>query len=274
MHPEVSFIIPYFNSGATIMETLNSIWIQSYTNYDVWIVNDGSTDINSIEILKTLEGNPRIKLLDQENSGPSIARNNAIKQTKSEFIVPLDADDLILPNALETAMQVMMKDPKIGVVYGNFQSFGEVNEVKIQSEFSIQQQLLWNQIAACCLIRKSVFDTSGYYDPYLSKLGLEDWELWIRVYKSGFGFQKIEELFFAYRINSNSRTFVEANQRLEEIKQYVYKKHSALIMEQYTALYYQFKMQSELREYRIGNFILRPFRFLKSCINLNPDSQQ
>jgi glycosyltransferase involved in cell wall biosynthesis len=264
--PLVSFIIPYYNAGATINETIDSIFSQSYENFDIWLVNDGSTDLASIEKLKDFEGREKIKILNQENSGPSIARNKAILLSNAEFIIPLDADDKIELDTVSESIESMKENRKIGVVYGNLQFFGNENKIKIQETFKIEKQLLWNQIAVCCLVRKSVFVEVGLYDEYLSKLGLEDWEFWIRVGSSNWEFMKIEKIQFQIRIQTSSRTVDVANRNLVEIKKYVCQKHSLLWVEMYENMYYQNKMTLEMPDFKIGRFFLVPYRFLKSKI--------
>jgi glycosyltransferase involved in cell wall biosynthesis len=262
-NPLVSFIIPYYNSGATIQETIDSIFNQSYSNFDVWLINDGSTDQISIDKLKEFEGTAKIHLLHQENAGPSVARNKAIQLSAAEFIIPLDADDLVSKTAISESVYLATSDKEIGVVYGNLHFFGESTEHKIQQVFAIERQLLWNQIAVCCLIRKEVFNTVGYYDEHLSKLGLEDWEFWLCVGQSAWKFSKIEQVHFRIRVVDSSRTYTVANQNLTEIKKYVYKKHSNLVAKQFEVVYYEKKMIMETPDYRIGNFILKPYRILK-----------
>ncbi|MFC2175510.1 glycosyltransferase family 2 protein [Bacteroidota bacterium] len=271
--PLVSFIVPFYNSGSTILETLDSIKNQSYSNYDIWIINDGSTDTKSLEVLKTLENQVGTHVLHQENAGPSVARNQALSKTQAEFIVPLDSDDLIDAAILSSAIATMLENPEVGVVYGDLSFFGEKSGKQEQEIFDLQKQLLWNQIAATCLIRKSVFDTCGYYDEKLSKLGLEDWEYWIRVYTAGFKFKKIEKIFFSYRISNASRTYTEANVHLEEIKKYVYEKHAVLLAKQFETLFYERKMILETPDYRLGNLLLRPYRFVKSIFNQSKQNQ-
>ena len=175
-NPLVSFIIPYYNAGNTIQETIDSIFNQSYPHFDVWIVNDGSTDSLSIEKLKDFEGNNRIHILQQENAGPSVARNKAISQTAAEFIVPIDADDVMEPRILEEAISHMEENPKVGVVYGDLQYFEDSHETRMQEAFSLERQWLMNQVAVTALIRRDVFNECGGYDEHLSPLGLEDWE--------------------------------------------------------------------------------------------------
>jgi glycosyltransferase involved in cell wall biosynthesis len=265
--PLVSFIIPYFNAGSTIQETIDSIFNQSYPNFDVWLINDGSTDIQSIEKLKDFEGNDKIYILQQENAGPSVARNNAIKRTKSDFILPLDADDKILNKTIVNCLYEFNKDNDIGVVYGNLHFFGETNLFKDQAIFDLSKQLLWNQVAICCLIRKVVFEDIGFYDERLSGIGLEDWEFWIRVGISKWKFRKVNELHFQIRTSKNSRTYEVANKNISEIKEYVFKKHFSAFVDEYSRLFYEKKMLLETPDYKIGKIILNPYRFIKKTFS-------
>jgi glycosyltransferase involved in cell wall biosynthesis len=266
--PLVSFIIPYYNAGATIQETIDSIFNQSYPNFDIWLINDGSSDQVSIDKLKDFEGIDKIHILHQVNAGPSVARNTAIKLTQAEYIISLDSDDKIAWDTINTCIESMKIDSNIGVTYGNLQFFGEVTKTQIQEDFKIEKQLLWNQIAVCCLIRKKVFDDVGLYDEYLSKLGLEDWEFWIRVGISNWKFKKIEDVHFYIRIVSTSRTFEVANKNLILIKDYVYQKHSNSLIKEYEKKYYEYKMVQETPDYRIGNGFMKPYRFVKRILNL------
>lgn len=262
--PLVSFIIPYFNAGSTIQETIDSIFNQSYLNFDIWIVNDGSTDQSSIDKLKDFEGINDINVLHIENAGPSVARNIAIKLSAAEYIVNLDADDLILKQTIQSALKEMKKDAKVGVVYGDISFFGGENFIRKQGEFILQNQLLWNQVAICCLIKKNVFETVGYFDEELSRLGLEDWEFWLRVGSSNWSFCKMDEIHFQVRVLKDSRTFEVANQNLEKIKKIVASKHIDLWVKNYEEIFYQKKMLLETPDYKIGMFVLKPYRFIKN----------
>ncbi len=267
-NPLVSFIIPYYNAGATIQETVDSIFNQTYPNFDIWLINDGSTDPFSIEKLKDFEGNDKIHLLHQENAGPSVARNLAIRHCNAEYIVPLDSDDLIDSQSIGEGI-IAFKNAEIGVVYGNIEYFGEDETLKIQSDFSIERQLIMNQIAVTALIRKAVYNQVGYYDDFLSKPGLEDWEFWLRVGQSNWKFVKLDCTFFKARLINSSRTFQVANKNLDLIKDYVYKKHSSFIIKTYNDIYYHKKQLLESPDYRIGSVIMAPYRFIKKKIFKN-----
>jgi glycosyltransferase involved in cell wall biosynthesis len=261
--PLISFIIPYYNAGNTIQETIDSIFAQTFTNFDVWIVNDGSTDAQSIDKLRDFEGNDNIHVIHQDNAGPSVARNRAIRATKADYIVPIDADDLLEENTLSHAMDFLESHPSTPILYGNLRYFGERNEIHVQEPFSIQKQLLWNQLAVCAFIRKDVFNQLDGYDEHLSHLGLEDWEFWIRAHSSGFTFKKLEKTFFAIRVVSTSRTYTQANPKIAEIRAYVYRKHASLLANSYKELFYALKMERELPDYALGKFLLAPYRWIK-----------
>lgn len=97
--PEISIIIPLYNKGKVIKRTVNSVLSQTYKDFELVIVNDGSTD-NSAEIVKEIS-DERIRLIQQKNAGPSAARNTGVKNAQTDWIVFLDGDDELLPDALE-----------------------------------------------------------------------------------------------------------------------------------------------------------------------------
>lgn len=96
MQNKVSIIIPYYNKGEFIVETLNSVYNQTYNNFEIILINDGSDDIKSIKILETL-AHSHLKIFSIKNSGVPFARNYGISKASGTYILPLDADDLIDP---------------------------------------------------------------------------------------------------------------------------------------------------------------------------------
>lgn len=262
--PLISFIIAYYNAGATIQETIESILNQSYPNYDIWIVNDGSTDENSLKKLKEFECLENVNVLYQDNAGPSVARNHAIEKTKAAFFVPLDADDLIQKNALQETVNEIFQNSEVGAVYGDFSWFGSNKGIKKQDDFQLEKQFLMNQIAVTALIRKQMWQEIQGYDTYLSMPGLEDWEFWLRAGLSKWKLKHKDLLFFSVRVNHDSRTYQVANKNLERIKKYVFEKHAVALAQCFESIYYQKKQLLETPDYRIGNFLLKPYRFIKN----------
>lgn len=266
MHYKVSFIIPYFNAGATIQDTIDSIYNQTYPNYDIWIVNDGSTDPQSLEKLKTFENKERITIIHQENAGPSVARNTAIKKTTTDFILPLDADNTIIEGALNHFIGIAKENADYDAFHGDMIFFGEKNSYFQREEYNSVKSILVSQIDTCALIRKKVFDNGLEYDVHLSKLGLEDWEFWINFHRNQFKSKYIRAALFNMRVGYSSRTYQVANKNLKQIKEYIYKKHAPYIEENYEKIYHELKYEKNSIDKKIGGLILNPYRFLKKLI--------
>ena len=107
--PLVSVVIPTFNGGLLLTETLNSVFAQTFTDYEVIVINDGSTD-NTLELLKDYE--PRIRLISQENQGIGAARNRGIDESRGRYVALLDHDDLWLPGKLQTQVNFFKRHPE------------------------------------------------------------------------------------------------------------------------------------------------------------------
>jgi len=160
--PLVSFIIPYFNAGTTIQETIDSIFNQSYPNFDIWLINDGSTDQFSIDKLKEFEGNDKIHMLHQENAGPSVAKNIGVQNAKGELICFVDSDNILLNNYIKEAVIAFDENLTIDVVYSDFEYFGDrlgihksnkidssksiFNTLKLPTGYLIEKQLVIHSI--------------------------------------------------------------------------------------------------------------------------------
>ncbi|NDB36571.1 MAG: hypothetical protein EB023_14805, partial [Flavobacteriia bacterium] len=97
-------------------------------------------------------------------------------------------------------------------------------------------------------------------------LGLEDWEFWLNFHNLGLKSKYIDITFFEFRISSNSRTFKVANNNLNEIKRIIIEKHHKMVFDQHVKLYYQKKQLLETPDYRIGNFLLKPYRWVKRLL--------
>lgn len=260
--PLVSIIIPCYNHGDYIMETIDSVLQQSYKNIEIIIVDDGSDDEHTKEVLNTIQ-NPLIKILHQNNAGPGVARNNALKIASGKYFVALDGDDLICKDTIADSVIILESYSKTGVVYGNCQYFGEKSELRKQEPLNISMQINNNTIALCSVIRTQAFSESGGFDEFLSKKGLEDWDLWLMLIERGWKFHYINKTTFKIRALSSSRTYMVANKNLEEIKSYVYKKHSDFLSKEFEFLYHENKNIKSMLDYRIGNFLLQPFRIVK-----------
>lgn len=116
--PKVSIIIPVYNAASFINRCIDSVLAQTYKDFQIIAVNDGSKD-NSLELLKAYESNPNFILLDQENSGPSVARNNGINRADGEYLMFIDSDDYIDSDYVECYINIMA-DGRFDVVMGGY----------------------------------------------------------------------------------------------------------------------------------------------------------
>lgn len=188
--PKFSVVISVFNKERYIADTLKSVLAQTFTDFEVVILNDGSTDNSEAEILKF--NDPRIRYFSKENQGAGAARNFVIKEAKSDYIALLDADDSWLPYYLEKQNMLITDYPNESVfataieiekknkIYPSEYSVLNLthNEVRIVDFFSAS---FLNSIltSSSTVLHKRVFSKIGYYDPSI-KSG-EDTDLWIRI---------------------------------------------------------------------------------------------
>jgi glycosyltransferase involved in cell wall biosynthesis len=260
----ISFIIPYFNAGETIQDTIDSIFNQSYSNFDIWLINDGSTEQFSIDKLKDFEGNEKINILHQKNIGPSTARNKAIVLSKADFFVFLDSDDLINKETLKYSIEYIGEND---VLFGDCEYFE--NKIGIKKQFlPTRENILFYNPIAICTITKAVTIKKILFEEELNKIGLEDWELWIHLFSKKYNFIYLQKVLFKIRVTSNSRTFMVANSNVETAKKIIFKKHSDFLYEEYKSVYYEKKEIVSNIDFRIGKLLFYPYRILKRLIKI------
>lgn len=174
--PLVSIITPYYNAGKYFEQTYNCVINQTFPYFEWVIVNDGSTD--DISNLQTLaNSDSRIKVINQNNGGQAKARNRGIHASRSEIILPLDADDLIIPTYIELIYWGLKQNPEAAWCYTDSVGFGEQEYVWAKSFSS--DRLKYNNFLVCTAgIRKDVLLEVGGYDE-LNNHYDEDWKLWL-----------------------------------------------------------------------------------------------
>ena len=200
---EVSVIIPCYNDGEFLDDAVHSALQQTYRNIEIVIVDDGSTDQFTLSLLAKSKWE-RTRIIRQENRGVSAARNAGISAAKGEFILPLDADDLIDPTYVEKALTVFARKPKAGIVYCRAQRFGLENREWDLPKFNLGAMLLGNIIFCTAFYRKSDWERVGGYCEDLVAYG--DYDLWLKLISLGVDVHQIDELLFQYRIKESSMT--------------------------------------------------------------------
>lgn len=203
MNQLVSVIVTCFNLAQYLGETLDSVLAQTYQNWECVIVNDGSTDETEEICQSYLDMDSRFKYIYQNNQGVSSARNNGIKSSSGVYILPLDADDIIAPNYIEEAVEILNQNDQIKIVYCDFQNFGE-SLSKNYPKFSVKKILIENMIFCTAFFRRSDFDKTNGYNEKMNQ-GIEDWDFWLIILAQGGEVHKIPKIYFYYRIRNNSR---------------------------------------------------------------------
>ncbi|MGO5050683.1 glycosyltransferase [Dysosmobacter sp. Sow4_B12] len=196
--PLVSIITPYYNAGKYFEQTFNCVMDQTFPWFEWIIVDDGSTDEGSVELLKRLAAaDERIVLKRQANGGQSAARNAGIKASTTEIVVPLDADDLIAPTFLEETYFALTKHPEAAWAYTDSVGFGSLEYVWRQP-FSASRMKDENLLVCTAAIRKQWLEKVGGYavaDHYYD----EDWHLWLQLLSQGAAPVHLSGLRFWYR---------------------------------------------------------------------------
>ncbi len=207
--PLVSIITPAYNAEKMIGETIESVQSQTYDNWEMIVVDDGSQDGTTAVIEQISRQDGRIKLIRQQNAGVASARNRAIESASGELIAFLDADDLWKPEKLAKQVAVFQKDRRkeIGLVYTEKCCFGnDISECRpchsvsysyIESDY--HRLLIFNFIATLTvMVRRDVLRKTGVFDDAF--FGTEDWDLWLRIAEKSC-LKKIDEDLAMYRIH-------------------------------------------------------------------------
>ena len=193
----VSVVIPAYNPASYLLEAIASASAQTYPRIEIILVNDGSDNRESISILEQasrLVGT----YIEQPNRGLGAARNAGFRAARGEYIVPLDADDLIDPPYVAECLTAL-RDSDAAFAYTDFQVFGTQSYRERPGEYNLYRLLDRNYLTYAALIRRTDWGTSGGYDESLKCLGYEDWEFWLRLgARNRFG-QYVPNSLFRYR---------------------------------------------------------------------------
>jgi glycosyltransferase involved in cell wall biosynthesis len=226
--PLVSILMPIYNYGNRINQTLNSVFNQDYTNFEIILVDDGSTDEFVKTKLKQLENVEKIKVVYKENGGPSSARNEAFRHSKGEYILPLDSDDMILDGYIRSCVNILTKNKEISPVYCDTHHVGQTQGVEKRPEWSKERLLQGPFIVNCSMFHRESFEKVNGYDEEM--IGWEDYDMWIRMMKEGYVGKRIPKPLFVYFHHENDGTVsTEANKNHMELYQRIITKNFDVI---------------------------------------------
>lgn len=222
-NPLISVVIPCYNDGIYLPETIEHLHKQTLQDFEIIIVNDGSTDDATLKILGELP-KQNIAVLHKENGRMSSARNYGVGCASGIFIAALDADDYFHPSFFEKAISILKNDSNVAVITSHIQMFGEFSKVSKPRGGNENNFLFSNQCPACAMVRKSCWDEVGGYDEKMI-YGYEDWEFYIRITQKGWRVHVIPERLLFYRQTKKS---MHANATLthrKELVDYIVEKH-------------------------------------------------
>src|SRR5690606_23650111 len=208
-----SVVIPLYNKELSVRNTINSVLDQTFKEFEVIIVNDGSTD-NSLEIVQQFKDD-RIRIIDKPNGGVSSARNRGIKEANYEWIAFLDADDLWEDNHLEVVLKMMKKFPEKNIYATSFEySDGrKINRIEsseiyiVENYFKsvLEEYLIWTGVI---VVHRLALSRVGLFNIKLSRG--EDLDLWARLAKN-YDIVKSRIITAQYRVEAENRSDLSFN---------------------------------------------------------------
>jgi glycosyltransferase involved in cell wall biosynthesis len=216
----VSVVIPAYRHRDYVLLTLESVFAQTFTDYEVIVVNDGSPD-DTADLLRPLAQAGRIRYIEQTNRGQGAARNRGIAEARGEFIALLDDDDLWPPDKLAWQVEALRRHPQVAVVYGKpvcIDASGAVITFEDQERRplwrlsrapsgNIYEQIMEESCIVSpglCLVRRSALATLGEapFDPHPSIKGCDDWDLWLRLSRR-WRFLFVDAVALRYRLHAS-----------------------------------------------------------------------
>lgn len=230
---KISIIIPVYNQAEYLEESIESAWNQTHPPHEIIVVNDGSTD-NSAEIAERymfkqfpLLESP-VRVIHQVNKGLSSARNTGIMAATGDYILPLDADDILMENAIEVITRKIL-ETNSDVIAPSFIEFGTSDRKVIVQPFTLDDLKQANRLGYFSAIKRSVLIEVGGYNPKM-KWGYEDWDLWFDLIKRGKSFMILngeEYILVKYRVKEHSM-LTNAVQHHQELTNQIMLNHPEL----------------------------------------------
>ena len=219
--PLISVVIPVFNGEKTIKETIDSVLKQTFTDFELLVINDGSQDL-TVEVVEKIQDS-RIQLYSYPNAGLAASRNRGIDRSTGEYIAFIDADDLWTPDKLEAQFNALKSHPEAAVAYSWTDYIDEYSQFlgkggHITVNGNIYPHLLLTDLlenGSNPLIRKQAFIEVGNFDESLS--AAEDWDMLLRL-AIRYHFIAVSSPQVLYRISSNSMSFNVLQQERESLK--------------------------------------------------------
>lgn len=260
-NPLVSIITTCYNDGKYLQECIDSVKSQTYSNIEYIIIDDGSTDRFTLDLLKVIACDNQIKLIQTPNQGVCMARNQAITESNGMFVLALDSDDLISSQFIELSIKEMLNDDNVKLVATDYKFFGRINHTIKLEDYSIEKLMGHNLFVVSTIFRRRDFDIAGGFNVNM-KEGLEDWDFWLSIMKNGGDVRYIDGVNFFYRIKpkKDSRNISSAIKNHIKLRKTLWENHKELYSKNYPnpIEMYEYLKVLNSREYRLGKILLAP----------------
>jgi glycosyltransferase involved in cell wall biosynthesis len=208
--PKVSVIIPVYNGQEYIAATLETVFAQTFRDFEVIVVDDGSTD-RTEAILERF--GDKISLLKNSHRGPASSRNLGLEVSRGSLIAFLDSDDLWLPKKLERQVSIAGSHPEYGIITSDMAKFDASGIVQpscavlrppISSGYVLEELLFDNWIGtSCAMVRRECFEKAGKFADDSIALGKDDWNMWMRI-AAHYPIYYLDEVLVHYRVHPQS----------------------------------------------------------------------
>jgi glycosyltransferase involved in cell wall biosynthesis len=258
----VSVIITCYNLGQYLEEAVASVLAQSYQNYEILIVDDGSTDAYTRRLLSDYR-RPLTRVLRSEHRGLPAAKNLGIAHTTGQYVCALDADDRLDVTLLEKSVAALDADSSLAFVSHWFRTFGEETWDWTPTRCDFPALLEMNTVNGAALVRRSALEAVGGFDETMRK-GCEDWDLWITLVERGLKGQILPEVLFYYRRRegSMSRVMMEGNTH-PRIYRYLAEKHQDSFRQHLASLLLRRERDISAVQHHIQDLELQRYRWLE-----------
>lgn len=196
--PRVSVVIPCCNYGRYLEEAVQSVLLQDFADFEVVIVDDGSTDDTPLISARLAAVDERVTVVRTENSGqPAIARNHGLLRARGDLFVCLDADDRLGSGYLTACVDALHAHPTVSIAYPDQIDFGDRDEVVPHPSYDASKLPLFNFIPPTAMFRRAAFDDVGGFR--VNVVGYEDWDFWVACLAAGHVGVHVPEAVWHYR---------------------------------------------------------------------------